>query len=114
VIAHIRSGSLRLLGLGDPLGKRFFRDAPMIAEVAPGFETYAWFGLCGPTGLPPAVIKRWEETVKATTEDSLVSLRLLDNGMVPAFADSAQLTKTMDENRRSFREVIRAAGIKAD
>jgi tripartite-type tricarboxylate transporter receptor subunit TctC len=114
VIPHIRSGSLRLLGLGDPLGKRFFPDAPMISEVAPGFETYAWFGLCGPTGLPPAIVKRWEDTVKAAVEDSLVSQRLLDNGMVPAFADSAALTRTMDENRRGFREVIRAAGIKAE
>ncbi|MBM3621172.1 MAG: tripartite tricarboxylate transporter substrate binding protein [Alphaproteobacteria bacterium] len=114
VIPHIRSGALRLLGLGDPLGKRFFPDAPMIAEVAPGFETYAWFGLCGPTGLPTAIVKRWEEAVKAATEDSLVSQRLLDNGMVPAFADSATLIKTMDENRRNYREVIRAAGIKAD
>lgn len=114
VIPHIRSGSLRLLGLGDPLGKRFFPDAPMISEVVPGFETYAWFGLCGPVGLPPAVVKRWEETVKAATEDALVSQRLLDNGMVPAFADSAALIKTMDENRRGYREIIRAAGIKAD
>lgn len=114
VITHIRSGSLRLLGLGDPLGKRFFPDAPMISEVAPGFETYAWFGLCGPAGLPPAVVKRWEEAVKAAVEDPLVSQRLLDNGMVPAFADSTALAKTMDENRRGYREVIRAAGIKAE
>jgi len=114
VIPHIRSGSLRLLGLGDPLGKRFFPDAPMIAEVVPGFETYAWFGLCAPTGMPPAIVKRWEDTIKAAVEDSLVSQRLLDNGMVPAFADSAALARTMDENRRNFRAVIRAAGIKAE
>lgn len=114
VISHIRSGQLRLLGLGDPLGKRFFPDAPMIAEVVPGFETYAWFGLCGPTGLPDAVVKRWEKAIQAAVNDPTVSQKLLDNGMVPAFADSAELKKTMDENRRSYREVIRAANIKAE
>jgi len=114
VIGHIRSGQLRLLGLGDPLGKRFFPDAPMIAEVVPGFETYAWFGLCGPKGMPDAVVQRWEKAIKAAVEDPTVSQKLLDNGMVPAFADSAALKKTMDENRRNYREVIRAANIKAE
>ena len=114
VISHIRSGSLRLLALGDPLGKRFFPDAPMIAEVVPGFETYAWFGLCGPTGMPDAVVKRWEKAIKAAVDDPTVSQKLLDNGMVPAFADSAALKKTMEENRRNYREVIRAANIKAE
>jgi tripartite-type tricarboxylate transporter receptor subunit TctC len=114
VISHIRSGSLRLLALGDPLGKRFFPDAPMISDVAPGFETYAWFGLCGPTGIPATVVKRWEEAIKAAVEDPVVSQRLLENGMVPAFADSAALTRTMEDNRRGYREVIRAANIKAE
>jgi tripartite-type tricarboxylate transporter receptor subunit TctC len=114
VISHIRSGQLRLLGLGDPLGKRFFPDAPMIAEVVPGFETYAWFGLCGPKGMPDAVVERWEKAIKAAVDDPTVSQKLLDNGMAPAFADSATLKKTMDENRRNYREVIRAANIKAE
>lgn len=113
-IPHIRQGTLRLIALGDPLGRQFFPDAPMIGDTVPGFETYAWFGLCGPVGLPPAVIKRWEEAVKAAVEDPIVSKKLLDNGMVPAFEDSAALNKTMEENRRGYREVIRAAGIKAE
>lgn len=114
VVGHVRQGTLRLLALGDPLGKRFFPDAPMISETVPGFETYAWFGLCGPTGTPPAVVKRWEEAVKATAEDPAISAKLLDNGMVPAFADSAALNKTMEENRKNYRAIIQAAGIKAE
>ena len=113
-IPHIRQGTLRLIALGDPLGRRFFPDAPMIGDTVPGFETYAWFGLCGPVGLPPAVIKRWEEAVKASVEDPTVSKKLLDNGMVPAYTDAATLTKTMQENRKTFRAVIEAAGIKAE
>ncbi len=114
VVGHVRQGTLRLLALGDPLGKRFFPDAPMIADTVPGFETYAWFGLCGPIGLSAPVVKRWEEAVKASVEDPEVSRRLLDNGMVPAFTDSATLMKTMEENRRGYRAVIQAAGIRAE
>lgn len=114
VVGHVRQGTLRLIALGDPLGRQFFPDAPMIGETVPGFETYAWFGLCGPTGMAPAAVKRWEEAMKATVEDPVISKRLLDNGMVPAFADSAALNKTIDENRKGYRAVIQAAGIKAE
>lgn len=114
VIGHVRQGNLRLISLGDPLGRRFFPDAPMISDVVPGFETYAWFGLCGPVGMPAAVIKRWEEAIKAAVEDPEVSRKLLDNGMVPSFDDAAALTRTMQENRRGYRAVIEAAGIRAE
>jgi tripartite-type tricarboxylate transporter receptor subunit TctC len=114
VVGHVRQGTLRLIALGDPLGRQFFPDAPMIGETVPGFETYAWFGLCGPTGMAPAAVKRWEEAMKATVEDPAISKKLLDNGMVPAFADSAALNKTIDENRKGYRAVIQAAGIKAE
>jgi tripartite-type tricarboxylate transporter receptor subunit TctC len=114
VVGHVRQGTLRLIALGDPLGRQFFPDAPMIGETVPGFETYAWFGLCGPTGMAPAAVKRWEEAMKATVEDPVISKKLLDNGMVPAFADSAALNKTIDENRKGYRAVIQAAGIKAE
>jgi len=114
VIPHIRQGTLRLIALGDPLGRQFFPDAPMIGDVVPGFETYAWFGLCGPRGLPPTVVRRWEEAIRAAVNDPEVSRKLLDNGMVPAFQDAAGLARTMDENRRGYREVIRAANIRAE
>jgi tripartite-type tricarboxylate transporter receptor subunit TctC len=114
VIPHIRQGTLRLIALGDPLGRQFFPDAPMIGDVVPGFETYAWFGLCGPIGLPAAVVKRWEEAVRAAVDDPEVKRKLLDNGMVPAFQDAAGLNRTMEENRRGYREVIRAANIRAE
>lgn len=114
VVGHVRQGTLRLIALGDPLGRQFFPDAPMIGETVPGFETYAWFGLCGPTGMAPAAVKRWEEAMKATVEDPVIAKKLLDNGMVPAFADSAALNKTIDENRKGYRAVIQAAGIKAE
>ena len=114
VIPHIRQGTLRLIALGDPLGRQFFPDAPMIADTVPGFETYAWFGLCGPRNLPPAVVKGWEEAIHAAVNDPEVSRKLLDNGLVPSFQDAAGLARTMEENRRGYREVIRAANIRAD
>lgn len=37
----------------------------------------------------------------------------MENGLVPTFADSAGLNRLMEENRATFRAVIRAANIRA-
>lgn len=112
-IGQIRSGSLRLIGLGDPLAQTFFPETPLISRDVPGFETYAWFGLCGPRGLPAPVVAQWESAVRRAVAEPRVRDKLMENGLVPAFEDSAGLNRLMEQNRATFREVIRAANIRA-
>ncbi|NOG71811.1 tripartite tricarboxylate transporter substrate binding protein [Roseicella sp. DB1501] len=112
-IGQIRQGSLRLIGLGDPLAQTFFPDVPLIARDVPGFETYAWFGLCAPRGLPESVIGRWEAAVRQAVDEPKVREKLMENGLVPRFAGSAALNALMEENRATFRGVIQAADIRA-
>jgi len=114
MMAHIQSGDLRLLALGDPMGRRFFPKAPFVADDVPGFETVGWFALCGPSGLPAAVTDRWEEAVRRVLEDAAVQQKLLDNGLVASFRDTQTVNRTMNESRRTFREIIRAADIRAE
>jgi len=45
--------------------------------------------------------------------DPRVRDKLMENGLVPTFADSVGLNRLMEENRATFREVIRAANIRA-
>jgi tripartite-type tricarboxylate transporter receptor subunit TctC len=112
-IGQIRNGGLRLIGLGDPLAQTFFPDTPLIARDVPGFETYAWFGLCAPRGVPAPIVAQWEAAVRRAVADPKVRDKLLENGLVPAFEDSAALNRLMEENRATFRRVIRSADIRA-
>lgn len=112
-IGQIRRGGLRLIGLGDPLAQTFFPDTPLIARDVPGFETYAWFGLCAPRGMSEPVIGHWEAAVRRAVADPRVRDKLMENGLVPAFEESAALNRLMEENRAAFRAVIRAADIRA-
>ncbi|TCZ64796.1 Bug family tripartite tricarboxylate transporter substrate binding protein [Roseicella aquatilis] len=112
-IGQIRKGGLRLIGLGDPLAQTFFPETPLIARDVPGFETYAWFGLCGPRNMPEAAIGLWEGAVRRAVAEPRVRDRLMENGLVPAFEGSAALNRLMEQNRATFRAVIRAANIRA-
>ncbi|WP_431271007.1 Bug family tripartite tricarboxylate transporter substrate binding protein [Dankookia sp. P2] len=112
-IGQIRNGGLKLIGLGDPLAQTFFPETPLISRDVPGFETYAWFGLCAPRGMPAGVVAQWETALRRAVEDPRVRDKLMENGLVPSFTDSAGLNRLMEENRATFREVIRAANIRA-
>jgi starch synthase len=86
------------------------KGVPHLIAAAHKFDPGVQLVLCAGAPDTPEI----GAEVKAAVDDPTVSQKLLDNGMVPAFADSAALKKTMEENRRNYREVIRAANIKAE
>ena len=59
VIAHIRSGRLRPLGVASARRSATLPDVPTIAEAGvPGYELSPWIGLLAPSATPRPVIDR--------------------------------------------------------
>jgi tripartite-type tricarboxylate transporter receptor subunit TctC len=66
VIPHIRSGKMRALAVTAKQRSPLAPDIPTAAEAGlPGFQLEVWFGLMGPSGLPPTVLKRLNEELNA-------------------------------------------------
>ena len=53
--AQVQAGTLRAFGTTSLQRLPSLPDVPPIADLVPGFESNAWFGLFGPARLPPAV-----------------------------------------------------------
>src|SRR5438045_8138663 len=56
--SHVKSGKLKLLGVGGPARIASFPDVPAITERLPRFRSETWMGLVAPPGTPPAVASR--------------------------------------------------------
>jgi tripartite-type tricarboxylate transporter receptor subunit TctC len=114
VAGQVASGDLRLLAVASAGGSPLYPRVPLLGEIVPGFEVSGWIGLCGPRGLPEAVVDRWAGAVRRALEDPTIRSRLQEGGMTPRYEDAATLARTMEADRAKWGRVIREANIRAE
>jgi tripartite-type tricarboxylate transporter receptor subunit TctC len=111
---QVLDGGLRLLAIGDSSRSALFPDAPPLARLVPGFDVTGWFGICGPRGMTPEVVARWEAALRQSLTDPVVQKRLTDSGLNPLFEDAATLGRRIETDRRTWRGVIQSVGVRAE
>jgi tripartite-type tricarboxylate transporter receptor subunit TctC len=114
VAGQVASGELRLLAVASAGGSPLYPRAPLLGMIVPGFEVSGWIGLCGPRGLPDAVVARWAAAVRQALQDPTTLARLRDGGMTPRYEDAAGLARTMEADRAKWGKVIQEANIRAE
>ena len=70
VLQHVKSGTLRALGVASLARIAAAPDLPTLAESGfPGFDVTSWYGIVAPAGTPSQVIDRLHsEMTKALNE----------------------------------------------
>jgi tripartite-type tricarboxylate transporter receptor subunit TctC len=65
-LPHIRSGRVRPLAVTGPKRHPALKDVPTLIEAGwKGFDAVQWYGVVGPAGLPPAVLKQLNDTLNS-------------------------------------------------
>ena len=63
-VPHIRSGRVRPLAVTGLARHPLFKDLPTLDELGyKGFDAQQWYGVVGPAGIPPAVVKQLNDTL---------------------------------------------------
>jgi tripartite-type tricarboxylate transporter receptor subunit TctC len=89
-------------------------ELPLISATVPGFTVRNWFGVAGPGGMPKPILDRWLVALQQVNADPVFQRRLAENGMESLIGDPAGFRSTIQEDRRRWGDVIRAANIRAD
>ena len=79
----VQAGKLKALGVTSARRLPQFPDVPALAEVLPGFESSAWFGLFGPAKMPPDVVKRISDAARAAVRAETMRRRLEGDAGTP-------------------------------
>lgn len=92
VLPHIKSGSLRALGLTSTRPQVLLPDIlPLSAQGLNGFEGASWLALMAPTGIAPEILSILRNALSVALQDPETIKRLQAAGIDPAYADPQQV-----------------------
>jgi len=111
---HVVSGKLKLLAVCSEMRVASLPDVPALAEVLPGFEAVAWFGIVAPPKTPMPIAEKISATVAEALKLPDVQKRLADLSAEAIGSTPAQMAAFMKKDAERWRAVIRSAGVKAD
>src|SRR5688500_2582921 len=115
LIAHIRSGRLRVLAAASAQRNRLLPEVPTFAELGyPKIAVSLWYGLLAPAGTPAPVIDRLNRETVKVLQPAEVRDSLRARGAEPMPGTPLAFAAFMQEERKKWAPIVQQAGIKLD
>jgi tripartite-type tricarboxylate transporter receptor subunit TctC len=115
LIAHVRSGKLRVLAAASAERNRLLPDVPTFAELGyPKVAVSLWYGLLVPAATPKPVIERLNRDVAKALGSPDVREKLLAQGAEPMPGTPEAFGAFMQEEMAKWAPVVKQAGVKLD
>ena len=113
-LVQYKAGKVKALAVTSPERHPAAPELPTMSEFYPGFNITSWGGLCGPAGLPPAMVEKAAALTKKALESenlkkTFVQQAATTNWMNPA--DTAQFRRKQEQD---LAPIIKASGAKVD
>ncbi|WP_341910683.1 tripartite tricarboxylate transporter substrate binding protein [Polaromonas sp. YR568] len=112
--AQVKAGKLKALGVTSARRLPAFPDVPAIAEVLPGYESSAWFGLFGPARMAPELSKRISDAARQAIAAPEVRRRLDAEGAVPVGNSPEEFSKFVQGEIQRWARVVKFSGAKPE
>ena len=113
-LPHVKSGKLKLLGVGGPKRVGAFPQVPAIAELLPGFRSETWMGLVAPPATPPATATRLSTALRSVLQDPDVRRRLRELQAEPVGSTPEQMAEIIRQDTERWSGVIQSARVRID
>lgn len=115
----VEAGKLRPLMVWGQSRLKSLPDVPTLSELVPAIKDggaipamfESPFGIAGPKGMDPAVVKKLQDAFEAATKDSGVIATLAKYDMNPQFMTSAAYSKFMTDAVAVETEVLKRVGL---
>jgi len=114
LLAHVRSGKLRALGVASEKRNAFLPDIPTMSEVLPGFVSETWIGVVAPPKTPPEIANKISAAIAEVLKLPDVAKGITDLSADPVGSTPAEMAVFMKQESERWGSVIRSAGAKAD
>ncbi|WP_096695679.1 tripartite tricarboxylate transporter substrate binding protein [Polaromonas sp. AER18D-145] len=112
--AQVKAGKLKALGVTSAKRLPSFPDVPAIAEVLPGYESSAWFGLFGPARMAPELSKRISDAARQAIAAPEVRRRLDAEGAQAVGNSPEEFSKFVQGEIQRWARVVKFSGAKPE
>jgi len=110
----MRSGKVRGLGVTSAKRHPAAPDIPTMGEFLAGFEITSWGGLCGPAGLPPAMVEKCAALTRKALESKAVLAAFEQQGATAIWMNPADTAAYRAADEKRLAPVIKASGAKVE
>jgi len=115
VLAQVRAGKLRALGVAIPRRSPYLPDVPTIAEQGfPGFESVGWIGLCAPAKTPAAILDKLNAEVLKMLGSPDAKAKIEDLAFTPVGDSRAQFAAWIKSEIAKWSKIAKDSGTRAD
>ena len=110
VAAHLKAGTVRVLGSWGAERLKSMPDVPTFREQGFDVEFYIWSGLFAPAGLPAAKLAQLKTAARAAAQDpGFVSAMNTMNTPIH-YLEGAELAKFLEQDQKRLAGVVKAMG----
>ncbi len=111
----IAGGRLKALAITSEARSRALPAVPTMAEAGvKGLETYEWFGLAAPAGLPAEIVARYDREIRAVLSRPDMIARLEEQGLEVSFRGPREFRAFFEAEVSKLGELIRSRNIRAE
>jgi tripartite-type tricarboxylate transporter receptor subunit TctC len=113
-VGQIQAGTVRALAVTTASRVPFLPNVPSMSESVPGYDTEVWWGLLGPSGMPPELVARLSKDFVAALNTEAVKEKLSKLGAAPIGSSPQAFDAKIHADYDKWGPIIKAAGMKAE
>jgi tripartite-type tricarboxylate transporter receptor subunit TctC len=113
-LPQYKAGKLRGLAVTSLERSPVAPELPPMNDFYPGFQITSWGGLCGPAGLPPAVVEKASALCKKALASEALKTAFLAQGATPQWLSPADVAAFRRNDEKKLAPIIIASGAKVN
>ncbi|HSC00618.1 MAG TPA: tripartite tricarboxylate transporter substrate binding protein [Burkholderiaceae bacterium] len=114
-LPHIRAGRIRPLAITGASRQPTVKDVPtMIESGFKGFDAVQWYGVVGPAGIPPPIVKHLNETLTATVSAPDMKEKLASEAVDPMPMSAEQFGRYIQAEVMRWTALARERNIQVE
>jgi tripartite-type tricarboxylate transporter receptor subunit TctC len=114
VLPHIKSGTIKPLGVCGLKRSPLLPAVPPIADLVPGYQSTSWGGILAPAKTPAAIVNKMNEAMLKVLSQPNVRTHLAEGDKEPVGSSPAEFRRFIASEAERLRTQVRISGAKPD